>query len=253
MSSARRILPRLVALCLCMMQVFVATAYAAEIDPAASGQTTSPAQDAVPPVPSQIAAAHTVFLSNLGGDTNFPIDSTEAYTAIYGELQAWGRYQLVSTPEQADLIFQLHDLSTYTTYVGNHGSTYTINRPSFQLYIVDPKSNVTLWTISSPVYVWGGKAARERARTIAETNLVSRIKVVAGQTLSATETADLTTVPKTHNKAIVFGLLGGFAVLSAGGYLLAHHLYEDGLADQKASQDAFCKANNIPLSQCAGG
>jgi len=250
MYFVRRSFPRIVALCLCLMQVCFGTAYAAELDPSTGVQTTTPA---APPVPGQIASAHTVFLSNLGGDANFPIDSTAAYTAVYSELQAWGKYQLVSTPEEADLIFQMHDLSTYTTYAGDHGSTYTINRPSFQLAIVGAKSNVTLWTISSPVYVWGGKAARARAVAIAEANLVSRIKVVAGQPLSATETAELTTVPKTHTKALVFGLVGGFVGFGVGGYFLAHHLYEDGLANQKASQDAFCNAHGIPLSQCAGG
>jgi hypothetical protein len=30
-------------------------------------------------------------------------------------------------------------------------------------------------------------------------------------------------------------------------------LHENSLANMKASQDAFCAANNIPLSQCAGG
>ena len=89
--------------------------------------------------------------------------------------------------------------------------------------------------------------------SLSETNLVSRVKVVAGQPLSPDESADLTTVPKYHNARtllIVFGVVGGAAV--AGG-LIAHHEFENGLANQKASQDAFCAANNIPPSLCAGG
>jgi hypothetical protein len=30
-------------------------------------------------------------------------------------------------------------------------------------------------------------------------------------------------------------------------------MYENGLANGKAQQDAFCNANHIPLSECAGG
>jgi hypothetical protein len=49
---------------------------------------------------------------------------------------------------------------------------------------------------------------------------------------------------------ILAGVVIGAGV--AGGFIL-HHEYENSLANQKASQDAFCQANNIPLSQCAGG
>jgi hypothetical protein len=220
-----------------------------------SPQQTTPLPDPslAAPIPSQIATAHTVFLSNLGADANFPIDPNQAYTAIYNGLQNWGQYQLVSTPEEADLIFQLHDLSTYTTYVGNHGSTYTINNPSFMLTIVDAKSNVTLWTISSPVYLAGSKSTLARWESIAETNVVSRVKVVAGQSLSTTESADLISAPKGHAKATIIIVSAVVAGVAVGGPLLIHHLYEDSLANQKASQDAFCNANHIPLSECAGG
>ncbi|HEX4577068.1 MAG TPA: hypothetical protein VH117_06930 [Edaphobacter sp.] len=49
---------------------------------------------------------------------------------------------------------------------------------------------------------------------------------------------------------ILAGVVIGAGV--AGGFIL-HHEYENSLANQKASQDAICQANNIPLSQCAGG
>jgi hypothetical protein len=38
-------------------------------------------------------------------------------------------------------------------------------------------------------------------------------------------------------------------VAGVGGYLAYRH----SIANQKASQDAFCEAHNIPLSMCAGG
>jgi hypothetical protein len=241
-------MPRLIALVLCAAQFGATTVCAAQTAAQPATQTPSAA-----PVPTQIASAKTVFLSNLGADSNFPIDSTSAYNAIYNDLQVWGQYQLVGSPEEADLILQLHDLSTYTTYTGNHGSTYTIDNPSFQLTIVDAKSNVTLWTISSPVYLAGSKQVLARWQAISETNLVSRLKVLTGQPLSATETADLTDVPKTHTKALVFGIVGGFVAISVGGFLIAHHEFENDLNNQKASQDAFCAAHGIPPSECLGG
>ena len=205
------------------------------------------------PVPAQIATAHTIFLSNGGAENGFPVDATEAYNNIYAALQSWGRYQLVSTPEEADLIFKLRDVAPITLYDTYHGRAFSFVSPAYRLTIVGAKTNVTLWTVTSPVSLQGNKKAVERWEALSVTNLVSRLKVLAGQPLSAEETAELTTVPKYHfgrNAAILTGAVVGAGI--AGGLIL-HHEYENSLASQKASQDAFCAAHNIPLSQCAGG
>jgi hypothetical protein len=205
------------------------------------------------PVPAQIASSHTVFLSNLGSDANFPVDSTQVYNDIYKALEAWGHYRLVSSPDRADLIFQLREVSTLSTYSDSDGNIFTSNNPTFQITIIDPKTKVTLWTITSPVALAGSKQTLARWLSISETNLVSRIKVVAGESLAPTETADLTTVPKTHGRRLALILIGSTVALGVGGGLLLHHFYENSLASQKTSQDAFCNANHIPLSECAGG
>ncbi len=212
-------------------------------------QLTTP----VAPVPSQIQQAQTVFLTNSGSDPNFPIDATKAYNDIYPALQTWGRYKLVNSPDHADLVFELKGIAPVTDVSGNRGGVYSITSPAFQLTILDPKSNIALWTITSPVNVTGNKQALARWVSISETNLISRVKVVAGQPLSPDETADLTTVPNYHhvrNALIIVGIVVGAGV--AGGLIL-HHEFENGLNNEKASQDAFCTANNIPLSECAGG
>jgi hypothetical protein len=217
--------------------------------PLTRAQQTTPAA----PVPSQIQQAQTIFLTNSGSDPNFPIDAAKAYNDIYAALQTWDRYKLVNSPEQADLVFQLKGIAPITDVSGNRGGVYTVTSPAFQVTILDPKSNIALWTITSPVTVTGKNEVLARWVSISETNLVSRVKVVAGQPLSPDETADLTTVPKYHNARtalIIVGVVVGAAV--AGG-LIGYHEYENSLANQKTSQDAFCTANNIPLSQCAGG
>jgi hypothetical protein len=212
-------------------------------------QSTTPTA----PVPSQIQQAQTIFLTNSGSDPNFPIDATKAFNDIYAALKTWGRYKLVNSPDQADLVFKLKDIAPITEVTGNRGGVYSVASPAFQLTILDPKSRITLWTITSPVNVAGKNEVLTRWVSIAETNLVSRIKVVAGQPLSPEETADLTTVPQHHNARTLL-IVGGVVVGAAvAGALIAHHETENSLANMKASQDAFCEANNIPLSQCAGG
>jgi hypothetical protein len=212
-------------------------------------QQTTPAA----PVPSQIQQAQTIFLTNSGSDPNFPIDATKAYNDIYAALQTWGRYKLVSSPEQADLVFQLRGVAPITDVSGNRGGVYSITSPAFQLTILDPKSNIDLWTITSPVNVTGKNQVLARWVSISETNLVSRVKVVADQPLSPDETADLTTVPKYHSTRTLLIVTGAFVGAAVAGGLIMYHLHENTLANMKASQDAFCTANNIPLSQCAGG
>ena len=205
------------------------------------------------PVPSQIRQAQTIFLTNSGSDPNFPIDATKTYNDIYAALQTWGRYKLVSSPEQADLVFQLRGIAPVTDVTGNRGGVYSVTTPAFQFTILDPKSNIALWTITSPVSVTGKDQVLARWISISETNLISRVKVVADQSLSPDETADLTTVPKYHNGKATLIVLGAFVGAAVAGGLIMYHLHENSLANMKASQDAFCAANNIPLSQCAGG
>lgn len=217
--------------------------------PLIRAQQTTPAA----PIPSQIQQAQTIFLTNSGSDPNFPIDATKAYNDIYAALQTWGRYKLVNSPEQADLVFQLKGIAPITDVSGNGGDVYSITSPAFQLTILDAKSNIALWTITSPVTVTGKNQVLARWVSISETNLVSRVKVVADQSLSPDETADLTTVPKYHSGRAALIVVGAFVGTAVAGGLIMYHLHENALANMKASQDAFCTANHIPLSQCAGG
>lgn len=229
-------------LCLSLALLLVST-------PLTRAQQTTPAA----PVPSQIQQAQTIFLTNSGSDPNFPIDATKAYNDVYAALQTWGRYKLVNSPHQADLVFQLKGIAPITDVSAYRNGVYSTTSPAFQLTILDPKSNIAIWTITSPVNVTGKNKVLARWVSISEANLVSRVKVVAGQPLSPDETAELTTVPKYHNTRTLL-IVGGVTVAAAvAGGLILHHEFENGLANQKASQDAFCAANNIPLSQCAGG
>ncbi len=191
------------------------------------------------PVPPQIRSAHSIFIANDGASLNFPLDPDVAYSAFYEALQAWGHYQMASTAHQADLIFELQGITPFN--------------PALQLTIRDPKTNTRLWTVTSPFIVSPKRSKLAYWQEISITNLVSRVKVLAGEPLSSTETADLTTVPNYHTGRAVAIIVGTTIGVGVGGGLLLHHEFENGLANQKASQDAFCTANNIPLSECAGG
>jgi hypothetical protein len=68
-----------------------------------------------PPAPAaaaKIAAAKNVFVSNLGGNyvvgLNVPGGINGPYNTFYASLQRWGHFQLVGSPKQADLIFEIY-------------------------------------------------------------------------------------------------------------------------------------------------
>ncbi len=225
--------------------LFNQSAHAARIHQVAASTQTPPPSQA--PVPTQIAAAHTIFLVNNGVDTNFPLSADDAYNQVYAALQAWGHFQLVTSPDQADLVFQLRGIAPITDVEGSRAGVYAINSPAFQLAIKDPKSNVTLWTINSPVQIAGRKSARAHWLDIAVTNLVSRVKVLANQPLNETETADLTTYPHYHGAGFAIGLTAIFLGVGVATGLIMKHEFDNKVASQNA---ALCAQNpffcNLP-------
>jgi len=205
------------------------------------------------PVPAGIAAAHNIMLTTVGVSPNFPLDPGQVYNDLYADLQAWGHYRLVSTPQEADLIFELREVAPRSEIYGGHGYVYSAHSPAFLLTMVDPKTQLALWTITSPVYLAGKNQVYAHWVSLAESNLVSRVKVVAGQPLNSQEQADLTTVPKNHYGRNAIIATSAVLALGIGAGLIAHHEFENSLANAKKQQDAFCTANHIPLNECAGG
>lgn len=136
---------------------------------------------AAAPVPPQVAAAHSVFIANAGGESlDTVIDQTvfnggpdRPYNEFYAAMQAWGRYQIASSPAAADLVFQiswnLSDTGLKLPVLGQ-----------LRLLIIDPKTNVTLWSFTE--YVRGAVLLGNRDKNFdyAMTAIVNRMKALEG-------------------------------------------------------------------------
>src|SRR5437899_9447839 len=61
------------------------------------------------PLPRQIFTSRKVFVSNAGDETlgDFSGGPDRAYNQLYTALKSWGRYELVSTPADAELVFEI--------------------------------------------------------------------------------------------------------------------------------------------------
>jgi hypothetical protein len=110
------------------------------------------------PSPDAVVKAKTVFLSNGGG-------SDLAYDTFSRAMKIWGRYQIVSSPAEADLIiemaYQLRRRDTQTWAMRNgSGTAYDdtvnysggpnrhmgeISKPRLVLTIYEAKSKLPLW------------------------------------------------------------------------------------------------------------
>jgi len=131
------------------------------------------------PVPPQIASAHTVFIANAGGEsldtvtdqTVFNGGPDRPYNEFYAAMKDWGRYQMVSSPEAADLVLQiswvLSDTGLKLPVLGQ-----------LRLLVIDPKTGITLWTFTE--YVRGALLLGNRDKNFdsAMNAIVNRMKTL---------------------------------------------------------------------------
>ena len=108
----------------------------------------APQQKSVPvppaPVPAQVLNGKKVFIANAGEENVIipigPIlsgSSDRVYNQFYEAIQQLGRYELVSAPAEADLVFEIG----FTI----NGSPRIPETGHLRLAIRDPKTNVLLW------------------------------------------------------------------------------------------------------------
>jgi hypothetical protein len=100
------------------------------------------------PLPGEIVNAQKIFLSNGGG-------SDLGYDAFYSAMKTWGKYRIVGSPDEADLIVELafrvvdrgtHVWSSTNTYNGaTQVHSREITDPQLVLTIYDAKTKNSLW------------------------------------------------------------------------------------------------------------
>jgi hypothetical protein len=100
------------------------------------------------PIPAQILAAKRIFIANAGGDQMAPDDPIfsggpdRAYNQFYAAMKDWGRFEIVGSPAEADLLIEVRQEVLMIVLGGKAGSSAT---PAFGLKIRDAKTNALLW------------------------------------------------------------------------------------------------------------
>lgn len=186
---------------------------------AATAQQSSSAA----PIPPQILSAHSVFISNGGGSTLFDAFTggpDRAYNTFYADIQKANHYQLVATPADADLVFEIRAIAPTS---GSGDSVVTT--PQLVLDIKDPKTSVTLWTTRANVRAFGAQSRRDQGFDASVAVLVSKLAQVTGQPLTPQQTKavhDNSRMPTAAKVLIVVGIAAGLSLGIYGAYRVSH-------------------------------
>ena len=153
------------------------------ISPAfAARQPTPPA-----PIPAPILSAHKVFLANGGADLKsveefqggYPMN--EPYNSTYAALKAWGHWQLVSSPENADLVLIVRSIAPANFH--SNGTTYS---PQIELKIYDAKSHFLLWAFTRPIHGALLQTTADKNYAAAINGLIIQLKLLTASATSST-------------------------------------------------------------------
>ena len=115
-----------------------------------------PAPLEVAPIPPQLLNAKTVFISNAGADSGlfphpFTGDPDRAYNAFYAGVVSWGRYQLVASPDQADLVFELQLMAPSGPSNADKSKGASDPLPMVRLVIYDRPTHYVLWALTESI------------------------------------------------------------------------------------------------------
>jgi len=131
-----------------------------------------------PPVPSQITSGQKIFISNAPWDHYCHVykgGQDRGYNSFYTSLQQWHHYQIVTSPSAADLIFEISCKAVSSEYSIN-GETGTSYRPLLLLRILDPKTNVVLWSLTTDIHPGVLAKSRDKEFDKAVATVIEQVK-----------------------------------------------------------------------------
>lgn len=111
---------------------------------------------AIAPAPPLLMSAKTVFISNAGADSGlfphpFSGDPDRAYNEFYADVVSWGRYQLVASPDQADLVFELQLMAPSGPSNADKSKGASDPLPMVRLVIYDRPTHYVLWALTESI------------------------------------------------------------------------------------------------------
>ena len=115
-----------------------------------------PAPVAIAPASPLLLNAKKIFISNAGADSGlfphpFTGDPDRAYNAFYANVASRGRYQLVTTPAEADLVFELQLTAPNGPSNADKSKGASDPLPMLRLVIYDRPTHYVLWALTESI------------------------------------------------------------------------------------------------------
>jgi hypothetical protein len=190
---------------------------------------------------NRLLSAHTIYVARSTQDANFHLSPDDAYNLVLASLRNWGRYQIVDSVAQADLVLQLRDAVHVSVVDDTNDTPITYYTPSFQLTVADPSTLAPIWSVSSSIPTAIKRKNQSSLLSAAATSVVSQLKLLAGDQLSPQDQAAQKQIAHYYRSRIglTIGLAAAGAAVTVALIFVLRHRQAD-----------FCKAHNI--SPCAG-
>jgi hypothetical protein len=118
----------------------------------------SPGRALDAPLPAEISAATKVFISNRDSERIHGIEAADAYDPEFRwTMKKWGRFQLVSNPSEADLVFEIFLTEKHPDCVSVRSSDL---QRQMELRVLEPNNDFALWGFAQPAGSLDGTAKR---------------------------------------------------------------------------------------------
>lgn len=110
------------------------------------------------PLPAVVSNAKKAFLTNGGG-------SSLAFDEFYSQMKQWGRFELVGSPSDADIIIDLrYTVEDHGPHIWSATNTYTGQTSVYSRELVDPQLILSIYDSSTKNLVWSATDHRRLAR-----------------------------------------------------------------------------------------
>ena len=142
-------------------------------------QAEEPGQMAFNEPAQQLMSARKVFIVDGGTEAAhcFSGGVDRHYRQFYAAMRSWGRYELVKTPSDADLIFDIRLNAPSSKCALNE----TAGRPAFNLAIFDSRNHVGLWALTEQVKAGNKQKRADENFDLAVNRLVETVKQLVEQ------------------------------------------------------------------------
>lgn len=188
--------------------------------PPSTSAAASPSGPTDATLPPELLNAHKVFIANGGGDNYFELFTggpNRAYRDLYADLKRSGRYEIVASPRDADVVLEIRAIAPYAGYGDDTGGP----NPQLILRVLDPATNTLLWTTTANVRAAGTLKQRNHGFDQSMDVIVDKLDVTTGQSLSTAQMKAIKANSQwsTGEKVLVFGgIAAGIALLAVGLY-----------------------------------